>query len=380
MPRSRDSREGTPVTERVAQRLRLVDADGAVAPRRAVSVLYVEDDREDVYLLRRQLKALPSFDVQFSHAATVADARAMTAARRFDVVLCDFWLGHETTIAFIDDLKIAADPSPVVLVSSLDNEDIELIGRRAGAAGFVAKADLSAAAIDRIFATLLPDEVAVDHPSTEEQPAGGAAGWLRALIRGLDAFQAAGAGRRGNARPSAFETVMDDIMPAADDLRADLRRTLAGIERSAAAGMPAVSRFDAVPHLADAVARAELQRGDDICFVQPAVPLMIEACPALFPDLLQGFFAEASDALGAPLAIEPSIQHGRLVVEIVAGPPPCGDRRGRALRGHARAAVDARRLVVETLAVTLGGRFVVPDVPAGGGTLARLEIPLRPVA
>jgi CheY-like chemotaxis protein len=345
MSRSRDSREGTPVAERVAHRLRLVDTDGAVAPRRVVSVLYVEDDREDVYLLRRQLRALPSFEVQFSHAATVADARAMTAARRFDVVLCDFWLGHETTIAFIDDLKITADPSPVELVSSLDNEDIELIGRRAGAAGFVAKADLSAAAIDRIFTTLLPAEAAVDREAAEEQPAGGAAGWLRALIRGIDAFQAAGAGRRGPNRLSPLGSVMDDVMPATDDLRADLRRTLAGIERSAASGMPAVSRFDAVPHLADAVARAEQQRGDGICFVQPAVPLMIEACPALFPDLLQGFFAEATDARGAPLAVEPSIQRGSLVVEIVAGPPPCGDRRGLALRGHARAAVDARRPV-----------------------------------
>jgi CheY-like chemotaxis protein len=392
MAGSREPRDDGLMAERGGNRLRVVGEDGVVAPRRAIAVLYVEDDREDVYLVRRHLRSLPSFDVQFSHAATVADARAMTAGRRFDVVLCDFWLGHETTISLIDDMKASRAPSPIVLVSSLDNEDIELIGRRAGAAGFVAKADLSAATLDRVFSTLLrtdedEDEIEDDDRLAEKPSAGGAAGWLRALMRGIDAIQAAGSGRRSaGGHPAAFGTLVDELGPAAAGLRDDLHRTLVNLKRATPADRSELSRFDAIPQIADAVAKADAQRGGGVDFVQPVTAVMIDASPALFPDLLQGFLAEAVEAPDRDVSVEPSIRDGRLVVEIVGSPfvrrsgPADGADRGPA-RSRAEAAAVARRLVVESMAANLGGRFLVVDQRRPGtGLVARLELPLRPSA
>jgi CheY-like chemotaxis protein len=380
----RDPRDDERIAEREGLRLRVVQEDGDVAPRRPIAVLYVEDDREDVYLVRRHLRALPSFDVQFSHAATVADARAMTAGRRYDVVLCDFWLGHETTISLIDDMKVAREPAPIVLVSSLDNEDIELIGRRAGAAGFVAKADLSSAALDRVFSTLLRSD---DEDRAVLAPSGGASGWLRALMRGIDAVQAAGAVRRPQAaHHAALGSLLDDLAPAGSGLGAELRRTLAGIEAGVGATRAGYTRFDAIPQIADAVGRASALRGGAVEFVQPVTSVMVDASPALFPDLLQGFLAEAVEAPDGPVAVEPSVRAGRLVVEILGGPPSTQDLGAAAgvrsaPSGHAQAAAVARRLVVETLALSLGGRFLVIDQHRGGsGLIARLELPLRPVA
>ncbi len=225
-------------------RLHVVE-DGAAAPqRRPITVLYVEDDEDDVFLLGRYLEDLPSFEVEYAHAATLAAARSMIARHRFDVVLCDFWLGSETTIPLIDELKSAIVPCPVVLVSSLENDDIELIGRRAGAAGFVAKADISASTLDRVFNTLLPPD---ETEGAEGVPGRGVARWLRALLRSLDRVHAASTlALADNETARGVQDLMEDIVSNSTEIRSDIIDKLAGLERATRQGA-GVKRFDACP-------------------------------------------------------------------------------------------------------------------------------------
>ncbi len=371
MPGSQDRRQGAHVSARAAGRLQLVGREGATSRRRAISVLYVEDDEDDVFLLGRQLQALQSFEVEFSHAPTVAAAREMISGSRFDVVLIDFWLGSETAIPLIDAVKLDFVPCPVVLVSSLENDDIELIGRRAGAAGFVAKADLSAAALDRIFVTLLPNE-------DQEAPAvGGAAAWLRALMRSIDVVQAtSGRCARSGEDGALAEAVVVDIL-GSEDLRQDLMETLAGLEQATRHGAWPTARFDAVPYVADAVERMRLRHGAAVGFLQPAMPIMVETSPALFGDMVQGMFAETSDAAGPTAGVTLAVADGVLSIElsIEGGPAPAGGGG----RDPAVAAAEARRFLVETLAHAVGGDFTRVPGP-GGGVVSRLSVPLRPAA
>ncbi|HUG63287.1 MAG TPA: response regulator [Methylomirabilota bacterium] len=364
------------MTARAPHRLQVVGSDGVVAERRAISVLYVEDDEEDVFLLKRQIHSLPSFDVDFAHAATVEAARAMTERHRFDVVLCDFWLGSETTIPLIDELKLALAPCPVVLVSSLDNDDIELIGRRAGAAGFVAKADLSAAALDRIFVTLLPPEDAVPMLAARGE---GVAGWLRALMRSLDAVQAAGGGGSRAAGDLGFSEALLGEIAGSQVMRREVIDTLAGLERATRLGAWSVTRFDAVPYLSDAVERLRARYGvDAVAFLPPAMPIMVSASPTLFGDLVQGVFAEAADVAAESVNVSPAVRDGHLSIGIDIALAADRDRSVDA-EGCARAAAaaKARRFLVDTLAEAVGGRFrLVEDVDAGRIT-AVLDVPLR---
>jgi CheY-like chemotaxis protein len=371
-------RAGTPIAARAQHRLHLVGRDGAVADRRPIGVLFVEDDDEDVFLLRRHLGALPSFAVDFTHAPSVDEARSLLIRQRFDVILCDFWLGSETTVPLIDELRLAGKASPVVLVSSLENDDIELIGRRAGAAGFVPKADLSAAALDRIFNTLLPQET-MDIPAGPEPSA---ATWLKVLMRSLDQARATvgRAGREGESLPSGG---MLGQTAASEAIRRDIVATLFRLEQATRGGAPALARFDAVPLLVDAVDRIAAA-GAPVDFVAPAMPIIVEASPTLFGDLVQGFLSEAADVAsdGSAVAVAPSVRGGNLVLEIAGptapstrrDPPPDGDEAARAA-----AAAETRRFLVETLARAAGGAvdFAAPGTTPCPGTPARLEVPLR---
>lgn len=302
----------------------------------------------------------------------------MIARHRFDVVLCDFWLGSETTIPLIDELKSAIMPCPVVLVSSLENEDIELIGRRAGAAGFVAKADISAATLDRVFNTLLPTE---ETGAAEAVPGRGVARWLRALLRSLDRVHAASTlALADDETARSVQELMEDIVSNSSEIRSDIMDKLAGLERATRQGS-GVRRFDAVPYFADAIRgiASRATSGADAEFNTPAVPIMIESSPALFGDLIQGFFAEAAEELaaGRSVTIAPFVVEGQLEVEIVAVAPldrtslpaPAEEQDARVA-----ATADARRFVVETLARASGGEAsFTPDATR----IARLSIPLR---
>lgn len=369
-----------PGSEPIRRHLRVVGADAPHAVREKIAVLYVEDDDDDIFLLGHQLAGLGSFDVDFVHASTLAEARSAIERRRFDVIFCDFWLDSETSIPLIAELKAAAGAVPVVLVSSLENDDIELIGRRAGADGFVAKADLTAASLERIFSTLLrPRE---GGSGAGERTDGGAAAWLRALLRSLDRVHAASALAMAekNGEADRLADFLYEILGNSEELRADIRDKLAGLERATAAGS-ATARFDAIPYLAHAVRRqATRARGTAaIGFRAPILPVQIETNATLFGDLVDGFMAEAGELVeaGRPVDIGLAVGGGLMTVWLTADARvPAGTERG----DIAEAAANERRFLVETLARAIGGRLAFAgdaDADDLGDALARLEVPLR---
>ncbi len=372
-----DHRSGGLGGLRPSGRLQVVSGSTFAPARRAISVLYVEDDADDVYLLGRQLEHLSSFQAEYVHTPTLSAARSMLARHRFDIVLCDFWLGSETTIALIDELKSSMASCPVVLVSSLENDDIELIGRRAGAAGFVAKADLSAASLERIFSTLLN----ADETNADVAPdSGGVSQWLKALLRSLDRVHAASAlaKREPDAELSDAHAMLDYILSNSAEIREDVIDKLAGLQRATRAGATTM-RFDAVPYLIDAV-RALGAKGKcagAVEFTAPLVPILIETSPTTFGDLLQGFFAEATDfvAAGTGVRVLPSVRSGFLHLEMLADPLTSSEPADGEARTQAAAA--ARRFLIETLARASGGLADFADDAPKCGLAGRLQIPLR---
>lgn len=343
--------------------------------RRPISVLSVEDDESDAHLMGRYLTDLDSFAAEVAHAPSLDVARRMLDRHRFDVVICDFWLGEETSIPLIDEIRTTARACPVVLVSSLENEDIELIGRRAGAAGFMAKDDLSAQALERVFVTLLSGEDA--RPAA--RPGSGVGPWLRALLRSLDRVHAASTLALASGADAATldaRRFLDDIVTNSAEIRSDVIDKLAGLERATRNRSGGPIRFDAVPYLADAAEALRLRAGemDAVTFVVPAMPLVIESSPTLFGDLMQGFFAQAHDAVaaGAAVTISPLVRDGHLVLTL-----DVATRHASAAGGDAKAAAAAetRRFLVETLAKATGGHFV--ETMRTDGRSAELAVPMR---
>ncbi|WP_237152593.1 response regulator [Oryzibacter oryziterrae] len=359
----------------LSRRLRLVDADFPPPERRKIAVLYVEDDTDDIYLLGHQLRMMPSFDVDFVHASTPADARFEVTQRSYDVVLCDFWLGSETTIPLIDELKSNCAQTPIVLVSSLENDDIELIGRRAGADGFVAKGDLTSASLDRVFNTLLPVS-----PAPVSRPEGAAA-WLRGLMESLDRARALLPPPNGDDDDSLrLREFMDEILGRSDATRQDVMEKLAGLERATRDGA-GVTRIDAAAYVTDAVRKQSLRArgGATFQFRAPLIPIMLEASPTLFGDTIDGFFAEAGDLLEDGISVSAGlrIEAGHLLVSLSAGVWEAPEIRGDL--SIVEAAAIERRFLIETLARACGGTVAFGEdaLATDEGEVARLEIPLR---
>ena len=332
-----------------ARRLRVVGASDAAVARRTITVLHVGDTPEDTFLIGRLVAALPSFSATFVAAGTHEAALSALSRARCDVVLCEFWMAGQTTMALIDDIKAAADV-PVILVSALDNDDIELIGRRAGADGLLTKSDLAVATLDRVFSTLLPRRPA---------PRRDAASMLRALMSDLYAAGLALRPDGGGERPAEQAA-----------RRAALSRSIADLEAASRFGA-GVQRFDAIPFFVDAVKKQDLraETGGAVRFLTPLLPLPIETSPTLYADLVEGFLAEAGEAAanGGVAMVSLKAAAGRLVATVyVSG--------GQTVAGGAeiRAAAAERRLLIEGLARACGGTVAFS---AKEGHI--LDVPLR---
>lgn len=332
-----------------ARRLRVVGASGAGVARRTITVLHVGDTPEDTFLIGRLVAALPSFSSTFVAAGTREAALSALSRHGCDVVLCEFWMAGQTTMALIDEIKAAADV-PVILVSALDNDDIELIGRRAGADGLLTKSDLAVATLDRVFSTLLPRR-----PAQRRD----AASMLRALMSDL---YAAGLALRPD---------RDGNQPADQAARrASLARSIADLEAASRFGA-GVQRFDAIPFFIDAVKKQDLraEAGGAVRFLTPSLPLPIETSPTLYADLVEGFLAEAGDAAanGGIATVSLRAMSGRLVATVrTLG------RKKVAGGAEARAAAAERRLLIEGLAQACGGTVAFS---AKDGHV--LDVPLR---
>ncbi|ODN69817.1 response regulator [Methylobrevis pamukkalensis] len=307
MSGSFDSTSDGQMREGNLRRLVAVGPDAELPARRRIRVLCVEDDPEDVFLLDRYLKGLALHEAEVVFAASLGEAREHIQAARFDVCLCDFWLGCETTMPLIDEIRLSLGGCPIVLMSSLDNEDIELIGRRSGTCGFIGKADLSSASLDRILATILPRRAAVVSDESEDE----VQTWLRALLASLDKIHAASSLALvdpGGGLDHLAEQLLGDIEADSSEIRQDIVAKLLAFEK-AARSRARHALFDVVPGIVDVVdqltPRLDGRSRGEMHFLVPRMPIRVEGAPELFADLLQGFLAERS-TWRSPASTSPS--------------------------------------------------------------------------
>jgi len=122
--------------------------------RDPVQALLLDDDSDDTFIMRSLTAKSKQIDISLRASRSVEDARTALAERRFDILFVDYWLGTETSIAFIHDLTQVSD-TPCILVTTLDTPEIRRCAFRAGVAGFLSKDDLSIQAIESVILTVL---------------------------------------------------------------------------------------------------------------------------------------------------------------------------------------------------------------------------------
>lgn len=83
-------------------------------------------------------------------ASSRAEALELMGALEVDVVLIDIQLGEEDGVALAREPAVRAAAACIVLISSHDVDDVEELIAGSGAAGFLPKTALGAAALDAL--------------------------------------------------------------------------------------------------------------------------------------------------------------------------------------------------------------------------------------
>jgi len=115
----------------------------------AVRVLLVDDDPEDLTIIRKLLTRARGLDIELVTASSYEEAIAELDRSTFDLHLIDFVLGEKNGLDLVRWIR-AKDPDvPVILLTNMDRPEQDLEALREGASDYLPKHRLSTAELQR---------------------------------------------------------------------------------------------------------------------------------------------------------------------------------------------------------------------------------------
>jgi CheY-like chemotaxis protein len=117
-----------------------------VEPRR-LCVLLVEDDPDDVHLIRTLLQTASEVQYDLLHCGTVNEAQQRLQSARVDVVLSDLMLPDARGLDTLRCLRLGG--VPVVVLTGLDDQEVGRQAVAAGADDFLVKGEVDARLLSR---------------------------------------------------------------------------------------------------------------------------------------------------------------------------------------------------------------------------------------
>lgn len=118
-------------------------------PTARYRILLVEDDEEDVFILRDLLGDLAELQVDMDWVPSLEEALAPMRRREHDLYMVDYYLGAGTALDFIALCASEGVRRPVLILTGRDDLEADRSALRSGAADYLPKAGLSAATLGR---------------------------------------------------------------------------------------------------------------------------------------------------------------------------------------------------------------------------------------
>ncbi len=116
-----------------------------------LSVLLIDDDREDYLLTREMLADVQGTAFRLDHAATYEDGLAQLRAGTHDAVLLDYRLGGRTGIELLREASDLERRPPVILLTGKGQRETALEALTLGASDYLEKAGLSPTLLERVI-------------------------------------------------------------------------------------------------------------------------------------------------------------------------------------------------------------------------------------
>src|SRR4051794_16943229 len=117
---------------------------------RAIRLLIVDDDAEDVAITQKLLRS--DEQNRFDITCVQTWAAALTALKGpFDVCLVDHHLGADTGLELIIQAIAHGFGGPMILLTGRGDHDLDLLAIKSGAADYLVKDELSAQLLKRVI-------------------------------------------------------------------------------------------------------------------------------------------------------------------------------------------------------------------------------------
>ena len=114
-----------------------------------IRVLIVEDDEDDYILTRDVLDSIDQQHHEIVWCRTFGKALNLLAEQSFDVALIDYRIGQETGIELLTAAKAGGHHVPMILLTGLDDRDIDITACEAGAFDYIVKDEFTPANAER---------------------------------------------------------------------------------------------------------------------------------------------------------------------------------------------------------------------------------------
>ena len=109
-----------------------------------LKVLIVDDDEDDIFLVKEMLKeGLPESHVTLEYATTRNDAIALIEGGEHDICLLDIHLGKEDGLSLLKHLNIRNNFTPVIFLTAQGDQEKAVEAMKAGATDYLIKSSLS---------------------------------------------------------------------------------------------------------------------------------------------------------------------------------------------------------------------------------------------
>ncbi|MEM0951425.1 MAG: response regulator [Cyanobacteria bacterium P01_H01_bin.74] len=114
-----------------------------------IAVLLIEDDWDDVEIIRILLAEAQSVQFSLTAVGTYDEGKVLATNDEFDVYLVDYRLGSKNGLDFIKEFSNAPISKPAILLTGDTQESLDIDALNAGATDYLKKGDFNSAILEK---------------------------------------------------------------------------------------------------------------------------------------------------------------------------------------------------------------------------------------
>ncbi len=120
-----------------------------VSQSRALNLLIVEDDPDDIYLVKQLLRQDDRKEYQIAHKEDLTSALLTVQNHEFDVVLLDLGLGEVQGLDTLNEMLDAAPCVPVIVLTGISDDSLGEEAIKRGAEDYLPKSEINSSLLSR---------------------------------------------------------------------------------------------------------------------------------------------------------------------------------------------------------------------------------------